>query len=141
MGKKLITEDTFLDTISLLAEDMEAEVETPPQWKADVVKMSDNRYSILFSGGEENCAHAKHLIRIKGNIFVFCKATHYPICVYCSTKIVNTEEAAEMLNVLVELSPLLDGITGNQYRKVGSIYYKSLSKVLLSVKTVNIIES
>ena len=132
---------SLIDDIATLVEDMEEEVETPLQWKADVVKMSDGRYSILFSGGEENCSHAKHLIRIKGNVFVFCKATHYPVCVYCSAKIVNTEEAAEMLNVLVELSPLLEGISGNQYRKVGSIYYKTLSNVLLSVKSVGIIES
>lgn len=124
-----------IDDIDKVLQEIDTEIatlEAEDAWKINVAKTDENKYMILFTGKEENCTHAKHVSKIKGYTFIFCKNTKNPIALYCADEITDFDEATEMITLLANEYSLLHDM-------LGSPYFKALANVLVKVDEVGVV--
>jgi hypothetical protein len=96
-------------------------------------RANDGHFVLLFQGTHDNCKHRKHLASVLDYTFVFCRDTKAPLAIYCGAEVIEDEDVLNLVAELAEKYSLLSGI-------VESPFFDELSKALLEVENVNLME-
>jgi hypothetical protein len=92
-------------------------------------KASDGKFILMFESDHIDCKHEKHVANILDYTFIFCKATHTPIAIYCGAEVKEDEDVLNLVAELAEKYSILNGV-------IESPYFDNLSKALLDVEGI-----
>lgn len=95
-------------------------------------RANNGRYVLLFESSD-TCLHAKHIARVAGYTFIFCKTLKEPVAIYCGEKILNTDDVCDLIEEFTEKFTML-------YGSIESEYFDALAEVMLTIDSVSVLE-